>query len=115
MTEVSAQGFVYPEDDWFREDTISKNVFSNEVALFKMSNGATTRIAEFRRIGYPGCERVSGLYGTEGSFEHNLAGMVWADKNGRQTVDLSRHHEPLPEPLASDLGGHGGSKGMSPS
>jgi len=109
MTEVSAQGFVYPDDDWFREDTISGNVFSNEVALFKMSNGATARIAEFRRIGYPGCERPSGIYGTEGSFEHNWAGMVWADKNGAQSVQLTQHHEPLPEPLASDLGGHGGS------
>ena len=109
MTEVSAQGFIYPNDDWFREDTISKNVFSNEVALFKMSNGATVRIAEFRRVGYPGYERVSGLYGTEGSFEHNLAGMVWADKHGKEIVQPTAHHEELPEPLASNLGGHGGS------
>ena len=50
MTEVSAQGYVYPNDDWFREDTISQNLFSNEVALFKMSNGATARICEFRRF-----------------------------------------------------------------
>lgn len=109
MTEVSAQGFVYPNDDWFRMDTIYKNVFCNEVALFKMSNGATTLISEFRRIGHPGCERASGIYGTEGSFEQNLAGTVWADKNGKQMVKPTMHHELLPEPLASNLGGHGGS------
>jgi len=109
MTEVSAQGYIYPDDDWFREDTIYENVFSNEVALFKMSNGATARICEFRRIGYPCCERASGIYGTEGSFENNLAGMIWADKNGKQNVELESHYEPLPEPLASNLGGHGGS------
>jgi len=109
MTAVSAQGFIYPNDDWFREDTTSKNLFSNEVALFSMSNGASVRIAEFRRVGYPGCERVSGLYGTEGSFEQNIAGMAWTTKSGAQEVELDKHHEPLPEPLAADLGGHGGS------
>jgi len=108
MTEVSAQGFIYPNDDWFRKDTIHKNVFSNETALFKMSNGATALISEFRRIGHPGCERASGVYGTEGSFEHNLAGAVWADKNGKHIVQPTKHHEWLPEPLASNLGGHGG-------
>jgi len=109
MTEVSAQGFIYPNDDWFRRDTIYKSEFSNEVALFRMSNGATARICEFRRIGHPGCERASGIYGTEGSFEHNLAGMVWADKNGKQIVQPPMNHEYLPESLASNLGGHGGS------
>ena len=39
-----------------------------------MSNGATMQICEFRRIGHPGSERVSGLYGTEGSYEQSLAG-----------------------------------------
>lgn len=109
MTEVSAQGFVYPSDDWFRQDTIYKNVFSNEVGLFKMSNGAIALICEFRRIGHPGCERSSGIYGTEGSFEQNLAGSVWADKNGKKMVKPTRHHEWLPKSPASSLGGHGGS------
>ena len=109
MTEVSAQGFIYPDDDWFRLDTIHRNIFSNESALFRMSNGATALICEFRRIGHPGCERASGIYGTEGSFEHNLAGSVWADKNGKKIMKPTKHHELLPEPLQSDLGGHGGS------
>jgi len=107
--EVSAQGYVYPNDDWYREDTIWKNPFSNEVALFRMSNGATARICEFRRVGHPTVERVSAIYGTKGSFGHNLAGAVWADINGGQIVEPPMHHEELPEPLAANLGGHGGS------
>jgi predicted dehydrogenase len=109
MTEVSAQGYAYPNDDWFREDTIWKNVFSNEVALFRMSNGATARIAEFRRVGYPGCERMNAIYGTEGSFEHNLVSAIWTTKGEIQNAEMDKHHESLPEPLASNLGGHGGS------
>jgi len=109
MTEVSAQGFIYPGDDWFRKDTMWKNPFSDEVALFRMSNGATARICEFRRVGYPTVERVSAVYGTEGSFEHSLSGAVWVDIEGKEEVKPPMHHEELPEPLASNLGGHGGS------
>lgn len=108
-TKVSAQGYVYPNDKWFREDTIHKNPFSNEVGLFTMSNGATMQICEFRRIGHPGSERVSGIYGTEASFEQSLAGRVWADKHGHQPIEPPRLHSDLPEALAADLGGHGGS------
>ena len=108
-TSVSAQGYIYPNDDWFRTDTIHKNPFSNEVGLFTMSNGATMQICEFRRIGHPGSERVSGIYGTEGSYEQSLAGCVWASKNEREIVQPSQTHEYLPETLAADLGGHGGS------
>ncbi|MEM2905570.1 MAG: Gfo/Idh/MocA family oxidoreductase [Candidatus Bathyarchaeia archaeon] len=110
MTEVSAQGFVYPNDDFFREDTIYRNPFSNETALFKMSNGATALISEFRRVGHPGTVRANGIYGTEGSFEHSLAGAAWADKRGKQNVDLTRRYEQLPEPLASQTGSHEGAE-----
>ena len=108
-TSVSAQGYVYPNDDWFRQDTIYQNPFSNEVGLFTMSNGATMQICEFRRIGHPGCERASGIYGTEGSFEQNLAGRIWAGKHGKETVQPPQHHSDLPEALTANLGGHGGS------
>ncbi len=108
-TTVSAQGYIYPNDDWFRRDTVHENPFSNEVGLFTMSNGATMQICEFRRIGHPGSERVSGIYGTGASFEQNLAGRVWADKHGQQPVTLPKLHSDLPETLAADLGGHGGS------
>lgn len=39
MVEVSAMGYVQPNDDWFRTDTIWRNPFCNQVALFRMSNG----------------------------------------------------------------------------
>ena len=109
MTSVSAQGYIYPNDDWFRQDTISENQFSNQIGLFTMSNGSTARIAEFRRIGHQGTERISAIYGTEASFEQNASGAVWMNKNSMEDVILTKKHEPLPEMLSSDLGGHGGS------
>lgn len=108
MTEVSAQGYVYPHDDWFRADTISGNVFSNEVALYRMSNGALARICEFRRIGHPGREAFR-IYGSEGSFENDVSGAKWVTKEGWEPLDLSGVGEPLPPALAADPGGHGGS------
>jgi len=116
MTEVSAQGYVHPDDDWFREDTITGNLFSNEVALYRMSNGATARICEFRRVGHRGREGFR-VYGTEGSFENDVSGPKWVTKDGWEAADLSDVREPplalrsgpLPEALAADLGGHGGS------
>ncbi len=108
MTEVSALGYVYPEDDWFRWDTESGNVHSNEVALFRMSNGATARVAEFRRVGHVGREGFR-IYGTAGSFESDVSGAKWVTKDGWEPVDLSPATEPLPPALAEDPGGHGGS------
>ena len=87
----------------------TKTRFPNEVGLFTMSNGATMQICEFRRIGHPGCERPSGIYGTEGSYEQSLAGSVWADKQGRQNIQPTQMHEYLPNTLKDKLGGHGGS------
>jgi len=82
MTEVSAQGYVYPDDDWFRKDTIYANPFSNETALFRLSNGATARICEYRRIGY-GCVNFS-FYGTEGCFLSGPGGSLWVKGEGEK-------------------------------
>ncbi len=81
MTHVSCQGVVdQHEDGIFKADVnIWHNVFSNESALFKMSDGSVARINEFRRIGHPGGERMS-MWGTEGSFELNAAGAAWVTK-----------------------------------
>ena len=107
MTEVSAQGYIYPDDEWHRLDTIWGNPFCNEVALFRMSNGATARICEFRRVGHVGREGFR-IYGTEASFENDVSGAKWVTKSGWEPVDLSMVGELLPEPLAADKGGHGG-------
>jgi hypothetical protein len=63
-----------------------------------MSNGATARICEFRRVGHPGAVRFS-LFGTEGSFERSLAGAAWATKHGHEAVTPPTQHEPLPPSL----------------
>ncbi len=110
MTEVSCQGYRMPGDDWFRTDTRSGNPYSNEIALFRMSNGGTARIIEARRTGHPGAERCR-IFGTEGTFEWGLNGAAWATKNGWEAVEPTPFHEPLPEPLhrfTSD--GHGGAE-----
>ncbi len=63
--EVTARGFLSPEpDDYFGEE------FSNETALFHMSNGATMRICEQRQIGHPGVETLR-VFGTEGTLRDN--------------------------------------------
>ncbi|MBD3183615.1 hypothetical protein GF312_15080 [Candidatus Poribacteria bacterium] len=109
MTEVSAKGYVDTEhDEWWRKDTATGNLFSNEVGLFRMSDGGTARIAEFRRIGHPGTVRFR-FFGTEGSFEADVSGARWCHKKGWEPVEPTMQHEPLPEPLASNLGGHQGS------
>ncbi len=108
MTEVSAQGYVYPNDDWWRADTIYRNVFCGEVALYRMSNGAVVRHAEMRRLGTPTRETFR-IYGSEGSFESDFGGTRWVTKDSAEPVDTRQTREPLPEELADDLGGHGGS------
>jgi len=120
LTEVSAIGHSYPGDDWFREDTESGNVFANETALFRCSNGAAVRIAEYRRIGHAGREAFS-LFGTEAGFREDAAGGCrWVTREGAMAVSVTEMREPLPPEVREAyrrggledehlLGGHGGS------
>ena len=87
MTHVSCQGFrddhedgIYPNNDW-------RNPFSNQSALYRMSDGGVCRINEFRRVGHPGCVRM-GLQGTDGGFEQSAAGARWLTRDGEQTENL---------------------------
>ena len=87
MTQVSCQGFedkgedgIYGANDW-------SNPFSNQSALFGMSDGSVCRINEFRRVGHPGCVRM-GLQGTEGGFEQSAAGAAWLCKDGERMEHL---------------------------
>ncbi len=107
--KVSAWGFRPPEpDDYFGEE------FSNETALFHMSNGATMRICEYRQVGHPGSE-IFRVFGTEGTFREN----VWLDRSTRTPLTIDEMREPLPPEVedafravskTSDFyGGHGGS------
>ncbi|MFH1569943.1 MAG: Gfo/Idh/MocA family oxidoreductase [Gemmatimonadota bacterium] len=89
MTAVSCLGFVdQHEDGLFRADVNRwGNVFSNQSALFAMSDGSACRINEFRRVGHPGTVRMS-LWGTAASFEENTAGAVWLSRDAQATQDL---------------------------
>jgi len=98
--------------------------FSDETALFKMSNGAVVRICEFREVGRS-CREFFSILGTRGSF----LDCVWQE-NGRTAPDtaeplttreltVEEMRDPLPPEVlaafqeasggADVYGGHGGS------
>jgi len=81
VTHVCGMGFVdrNPDNLFGRADNIWKNPFSNETMLCRMSDGSTSRISEFRRIGHPGTVGMS-LYGTEASYEE----LPWQPDVGHQ-------------------------------
>ena len=119
LTEVSAVGLHVPGDDWFRADTESGNRFGNETALFRCSNGAAVRIAEYRRIGHPGREAFQ-LFGTEGCFRDGADGCHWLTRAVATPLTIEEMRDPLPPEVhaafgqGSDgdsgvYGGHGGS------
>lgn len=98
MTHVSCQGFEDSEQQIYGPATnVWDNRFSNQSALFRMSDGSVCRINEFRRIGHPCVERMS-MYGTEGCFQDTVAGAVWT---GRHEVtrldDLLRCAKRMPD------------------
>jgi predicted dehydrogenase len=106
--KVCAWGYANRDDPYFAD-----YAFSNETALFYMSNGATLRIGEFRNIGHPERE-IFRVYGTEGSFEND----TWTDQLTTTPVSIDEMRDPLPEAVAdafaeaagpSFYGGHGGS------
>lgn len=106
MTHVSCQGFVDRHEDGLYRPGVNRwgNTFSNECALFRMSDGSTARINEFRRVGHPGAVRMS-LYGTEGGIEDSVAGTWWVGRDRTACV-------PLSETLA--LGEVDGFRGVAP-
>jgi len=108
VASVSALGYQRPDEDWFLRDAYWGNVFGNEVALYRMANGAVVRHTELRRVGHPGREGFR-LFGTEGSFLWDEGGCRWGTREGVAAVDVNIAREPLPPALAANLGGHGGS------
>jgi predicted dehydrogenase len=107
--KVSAWGFRdRTADEFFGEE------FSNETALFRMSNGATMRICEHRQIGHP-CEETFSLFGTRGAYRERR----WGDRERFTEMTVEQMRDPLPEQVETlfkstgqirDIyGGHGGS------
>jgi len=87
---VSCLGFEdnHPDGLFRPEVNIWQNRFSNETALFRMSDGSIMRINEFRRIGHPGLVGLS-IYGTEASFEERTNSQVWLTKDYSQREDVT--------------------------
>jgi predicted dehydrogenase len=84
MTHVSCLGYVDRHSDGVFRKTVNqwKNVFSNQTALFRTSDGGTARINEFRRIGVREGRSVRlSLYGTDGVFEEQANGAIWTSLN----------------------------------
>jgi len=105
MTHVSCQGFIDEHEDGIFGIDANRwdNPFSNQTALFRLSDGSSCRINEMRRLGHPGAVRMS-LFGTEGSFEQQVAGARWLTRNGRDTeaIDAQLACAGVPAAAASD-------------
>ena len=108
-TKACCWGFEAPKDDDYHKNT----PFTDETALFHMSNGATMRICEHRQIGHPGSETFR-VWGTDASYKDGQ----WVTKTGRTALSTEDMREPLPQEVHSAFeaaspnsvyGGHGGS------
>ncbi len=118
--KVTCHGYANRNEDPYFADA----AFSNEMALFKMSNGATVRICECREIARSGAEAFR-VYGTKGSYhdgtwETNRRDAPLSAK-ALETATPSKEEmrDPLPPAVEQawydtskesvDYGGHGGS------
>ena len=91
-TSVSCLGFVDDhEDGVFRKGAnLWDNVFSNETALFRTSDGGAMRINELRRAGWRGMSSVqTSLFGTEACFEEQANSQVWVTKEPEEMTELN--------------------------
>ena len=115
VTHVSCLGFVDDhEDEIFREGNNNwDNVFSNESALMRTSDGGALRINEMRRVGWGGNNGVyMSLFGTEGAFEENGISSCFSTRTPGSAVDLTGTlecegmvgHIHLPESLQISMG-----------
>jgi predicted dehydrogenase len=88
MTHVSCNGFVDDGDDGAFNPELNRwsNSFSNETALFRMSDGSSCRTNVYWRVGHPSMTKLS-VYGTKASFEYDCTSAAWSDRAG--TTDIT--------------------------
>jgi predicted dehydrogenase len=109
-TKVCGFGFRHRAGDEFFED----DAFSNETALYEMSNGSTMRICEHREIGRPDAEAFR-VFGTQAGYKDGC----WTDKARDYPLTEDEMRDPLPDEVREAFGfsegahgaygGHGGS------
>jgi len=110
--KVCAWGMPAPVGDAYFEESLE--TFSNETALFQMSNGAVMRICEYRQVGHLGDETFR-VFGTDGSYRDG----AWITKSEKQPLSIDEMRDPLPDDVLAAFrscagggdayGGHGGS------
>lgn len=92
-THVSCMGFIDDNDDGiFRVGENNwDNVFSNQTALMKTSDGGMMRINEFRRVGWWGKHSSNPLviHGTKACFEENCGSRLWTSLKSNSIEDLT--------------------------
>ncbi len=108
--KATAYGYRNQTDDPY----FANEAFSNETALFEMSNGAVVRLCEYREIGLPGDETFR-VFGTKGSYTRG----TWQDNKSVTPLTVQDMRDPLPPEVveafsegdreADFYGGHGGS------
>lgn len=110
VTHVSCLGVVdQHEDGIFREGANDwDNVFSNQIALMRTSDGGAIRCNEMRRVGWPnhydfGIEMD--FFGTEATFEMNPLAAAWVTKTPEGLENVSDMIKTTPgETLEGALG-----------
>lgn len=78
----------FPDDIYGEQNNNFENPFSNETALFQLSDGSVIRINEFRRIGInKPSTYITGFYGEDGAYDcvadqHIFQTAPFTDRNG---------------------------------
>ncbi|MCC6579829.1 MAG: Gfo/Idh/MocA family oxidoreductase [Phycisphaeraceae bacterium] len=80
LTSVSCLGYVDHTGDgvFGKGNNLWDNPFSNQTALFRVSNGGMCRVNEFRRVGCTVGNSVrTSIFGTEGCYEQQMERDSW--------------------------------------
>lgn len=103
VAKLSCVGYRDTEDDQVFGDGLNlwDNPFSCETVLAQLSNGASARVSEYRRIGvYKPSSFISGVYGTRGAYEcsldrHMYQRKLYDDREDLEVTDVSAQVNPI--------------------
>lgn len=95
MTHVSCHGFVDDNADGAFDPKVNRwgNPFSAQTALFRMSDGSSSRANVYWRVGHQSMTKLS-VYGTDGCFEIDCTAASWSDRAG--TTNITDQVLPVP-------------------